>query len=85
MVLKEMLGYGQENVDRLVALTTLITFVRIQLSNLERPTRVENDVEENLENSQKMIKLNKSMFRNVGTGSMKHSSQKSRSPFKRLH
>lgn len=85
MVLKEMLGYGQENVDRLVALTALIAFVRIQLSNLERPTRVENDVEENLENSQKMIKLNKSMFRNVGTGSMKHSSQKSRSPFKRLH
>ena len=85
MVLKEMLGYGQINVDRLVSLAALIAFIKIQQSNMERPVRVENDIEENLENSQKMLKLNKSMFRNVGNPAHGSSSKKVRSPFKRLH
>lgn len=86
MVHKEMLGYGQENVDRLVSLAALIAFVKIQQSNTEKPVRVENDIEQNLENSQKMTKLDRTMFRNLEASHKNQASQKKpRSPFKRLH
>lgn len=67
MAMREMLGYDSNtNVDRLVSLAALVAYVKIKLANTSRSERVENDMEENLQNQEKLFKLNNSGFRNIG-------------------
>ncbi len=83
MAIIEMFAYRDGvNVDRLVALCALIAFVKILLSNMERPVKVENEMNLNLENSEKLYKLDRGVFRNIGRNPVKNSFMKSRSPFK---
>jgi hypothetical protein len=84
MALVEMEAYKPGvNVDRLVALAALITFVKIRESNIDKPIRVENEVI-NLEKSQNLYKLKSSAFRNIGRNKPSLSKGKVRSLFKRL-
>jgi hypothetical protein len=67
MALKEMLAYQPGvNVDRIVSLAALISFVKVRQANGAKLARVENDLTKNLENSQDLYKLNRSAFRNIG-------------------
>lgn len=86
MALKEMEAYKDGvNVDRLVSLAALISFVKIRESNVEATVRVENDIQENLVNSENLYKLKSDPFRNLGK-SKGHGlgGGKPRSPFKRI-
>lgn len=68
MAMKEMAVYHDGlNVDRLVTLAALVTFVNIQESNRGYKTRVEQ-TDEDLEKSKEMFKLNKSAFTRIGSG-----------------
>lgn len=86
MAILEMFGYRDGvNVDRLVALAALIAYVKVRQSNSNRAERVENEIPNDLEKSEKFHKLNNTGFRNLGKSSVKtQSSNKNRSPFKRL-
>lgn len=85
MAIKEMFGYADGvNVDRLVALAALIAFAKIMISNTNRPVKIENDIQENLHNSQKMYKLDSRPFRNLERHDRSSNYKKDRSPFKRL-
>ena len=66
MLLKEMLSfYPGLNVDRLVAFSALIAFVKIQQSNRGYLKRTETDGD-NLDNSKNLYKLKYSPFKNMG-------------------
>lgn len=82
MALTEMEHYnGTVNVDRLVSLAALISFVKIRESNAARPIKVENEIQNTLEKSENLYKLKSGAFRNIGSkksGSM----GRKRSPFK---
>lgn len=84
MAMVEMENYQPGvNVDRLVSLAALIAFVKIQQANRGKAVRVENEMEETLENSQKYHKLTNSGFRNIGR-KKSLGGKRSRSPFKRM-
>lgn len=85
MALVEMEAYKDGvNVDRLVSLAALISFVKIQEANTNRPVRVENDINENLVNSENLYKLKSEPFRNLGKSKRQGMGGKPRSPFKRI-
>jgi len=85
MALKEMQAYQPGvNVDRIVSLAALIAFVKIQDSNRLTKIRIENEIPENLENSQNLYKLKSSPFRNIGKKKNNSNFSKKRSPYKRL-
>ena len=85
MAMKEMEAYRPGvNVDRLVALASLISFVKIQQSNRGHIKKIENETSNNLENSQNLYKLNSGAFRNLGKKRIKSGTNIKRSPFKRL-
>ena len=86
MALIEMEAYKPGvNVDRLVSLAALVAFAKIRESNTDRPVRVENDIENNLEKSQNLHKLKSSAFRNLGRSSSSHTAKsRKKSPFKRI-
>lgn len=86
MAMEEMSAYKEGvNVDRLVSLAALVAFAKIRESNSERPVKVENEIENNLEKSQNLYKLKSDAFRTVGrSGKGGSSNGKKRSPFKRL-
>jgi hypothetical protein len=85
MAMKEMEAYKDGvNVDRLVSLAALISFVKIRESNTERQVRVENQIENNLEKSENLYKLKSSPFRNMGNKSTNLGGGKKKSPFKRI-
>jgi len=66
MLLKEMQAYQEGvNVDRLVAFCALIAFAKVQQSNRGYIKRTER-TNQNLENSQKISKLNWGPFRHIG-------------------
>lgn len=67
------------NVDRLVSYCALVAFVQIMLANVGMRRRVEVR-EDQLDNSQKMTKLNRSPFKHLGTST----SNIKRNPFKNL-
>ena len=71
------------NVDRLVSLAALITFIKIQESNREIKKRTEYENESHLDNSEKFTKLIRSPFKNIGKSSSM-SSNRSRNPFKNI-
>lgn len=85
MLLKEMQQYHDGlNVDRLVAFCSLIAFAKIQQSNRGYTKRVER-VNQNLENSRKISKLNCGPFRHIGSSGRSSTGGKPpRSPFKNL-
>lgn len=72
------------NVDRLISLGALITFVKIQESNRGLKKRVEYEDSQYLENSENLYKLNRSPFKNIGMNKQSSSFTKSRNPFKNL-
>lgn len=84
MALREMYAYTDKaNVDRLVALTALIAFVKVQQSY--RSPRVVMQVDDrNLDKSKKMTKLEKNIFRNIGSSSSMSGNRLPKSPFKNL-
>jgi hypothetical protein len=72
------------NVDRLVSLSALVAFAKIQQSNLGYKKRVENETGKSLQKSQNLYKLSSSPFRNLGKGKGSNKVKKNRSPYKRL-
>lgn len=85
MLLKEMQQYHDGlNVDRLVAFCALIAFAKIQQSNRGYTKRVER-VNQNLENSRKISKLNCGPFRHIGSSKGSSTGMRPpRNPFKNL-
>jgi hypothetical protein len=84
MAMKEMEAYKDGvNVDRLVSLAALISYVKINESNVSPEVRVENEVGKDLEKSQNLYKLKSGAFRNVGK-SKGFTNKGKRSPFKRM-
>ena len=85
MALKEMEAYKDGvNVDRLVSLAALISFVKINESNVAPEVRVENEVGKGLEMSQNLYKLKSEPFRNLGKNKGLGNNKGNRSPFKRI-
>jgi hypothetical protein len=69
MLLKEMHAYTDGlNVDRLVAFSAMVAFMRIQQANKGYSKRViMDDAAKNLQKSENLFKLNRNPFRNVGS------------------
>ena len=86
MAMLEMEAYQEGvNVDRLVSLAALIAFVKIREANVSKAVRVENEMENNLENTENLYKLKSSAFRNLGKQSKSAAGKgKGRSAFKRI-
>ena len=85
MLLKEMAEYHDGlNVDRLVTFAALVAFVKIQESNRGYKRVVEYEEGRSLEKSQKMLKLNKSPFSNMGGSRKRGGGGRRRSPFKNI-
>ena len=86
MLLKEMQEYTDGlNVDRLVAFASLVSFMKIQESNRGYLRReVVDDAVKNLQKSENLYKLNKSMFRHMGQSHSFNSQGLKRSPFKNI-
>jgi hypothetical protein len=70
MLLQEMREYAPGvNVDRLVSFAALVAFMRIQQTNRGYTKKViMDDTAKNLQKSENLFKLNKSMFRHMGGG-----------------
>ena len=84
MLLKEMLAYREGlNVDRLVAFTALIAFIRIQESNRGYVKRREVN-SESLDKSKDLYKLKVGAFRHIGNSSVSSLKRPPRSGFKNL-
>ncbi len=86
MAMLEMEAYRPGvNVDRLVSLASLIAFVKIREANSNRPIRIENEIDNNLQNSDNLYKLNRGAFRNLGKSKKSSmTSKRGRSPFKHI-
>jgi hypothetical protein len=86
MAMLEMEAYRPGvNVDRLVSLASLIAFVKIREANSSRPVRIENEIDNNLQNSDNLYKLNRGAFRNLGKSKKSSmTSKRGRSPFKHI-
>jgi hypothetical protein len=84
MLLKEMQAYVDGlNVDRLVAFSALVAFMRIQHANRGYTKRViMDDASKNLEKSKNLYKLNNSPFRNIGKTKVANAQSFRRSAFK---
>jgi hypothetical protein len=84
MLLKEMHAYVDGlNVDRLVAFSALVAFMRIQQANRGYTKRViMDDASKNLEKSKNLYKLNSSPFRNMGKARKINGEVFKKSPFK---
>ena len=72
------------NVDRLISLAALIAFAKIRESNTARPVRIENELDNTLQNSGNLYKLNSSAFRNISKNKGYTKGNNKRSPFKRI-
>jgi len=85
MAMVEMSQYREKlNVDRLVALASLIAFAKVQQANRGYRERVEELSNNKLKKSEKSVTLNKSMFKNLGSTRQRGSSKPIRSPFKNI-
>lgn len=83
MLLKEMLAYQPGlNVDRLVAFSALISFVKIQQSNRGYSKRKETEGDGTLHNSKNLYKLKYSPFKNIGQNKAVSGIKLKRSAFK---
>ena len=82
MLMREMQAYQPGvNVDRLVSFAALISFAKVQQSNRGYAKRMDKDSGVELDNSQKLYKLNMSPFRHIG-GSNDNFSKVRKSAFK---
>ena len=85
MAMVEMEAYQPGvNVDRLITLGSLITFVKIQESNRGTTVRIEHEDTEYLDNSDKMYKLNRSPFKNIGNKNNSSNQRRPRSAYRNL-
>jgi hypothetical protein len=86
MLLKEMQEYAHGvNVDRLVSFAALVAFMRIQQANRGYSKRViMDDAAKNLQKSENLFKLNKSMFKHMGNRTKYIGSDLKRSAFKNI-
>ena len=86
MALEEMSQYEHGlNVDRLIALSALISFVKLQNANRGYMKKIETEDNKHLENSDKIYKFNRSApFKNLGTGKSAFGKNKNRNPFRRM-
>jgi len=86
MALEEMSQYEHGlNVDRLIALSALISFVKLQNANKGYIKKIETEDNKHLENSDKIYKFNRSApFKNLGTGKSAFGKNKNRNPFRRM-
>jgi len=82
MLMREMQAYQPGvNVDRLVSFAALISFAKVQQSNRGYAKRMDNESGLQLDNNQKLYKLNMSPFRHIG-GSNGNFSKVRKSAFK---
>jgi len=86
MLLTEMMQYYPGlNVDRLVAFSALIAFVKLQQSNRGYIRRKESDKsKDNLEKSQNLYKLSSRPFKNLGRSRIANKAKFKKSAFKNL-
>jgi hypothetical protein len=86
MAMEEMKAYNDDvNVDRIVALASLIAFAKVQQANRGFRKRVENLDKNHLEKSSNLFKLNVSPFRHIGKSAGTRGSMSApRSPFKNI-
>jgi hypothetical protein len=86
MALEEMSQYEHGlNVDRLISLSALIAFVKLQNANRGFLKRIENNDKDYLDNSDKIYNLKKSgPFKNIGRSGQDFNMKKNRNPFRRL-
>jgi hypothetical protein len=86
MAMKEMQAYTDDlNVDRLVALASLIAFAKVQQANRGYKKKVERLTDDKLQKQKNLFKLNiGGMFRHMGKQPSLQSAYKSRSPFKNI-
>jgi hypothetical protein len=86
MLLKEMQAYQDGlNVDRLVAFSALVSFVKIQQANIGYAKRVVmDDASLKLDKSKNLYKLKSSPFRHMGRSGLGEGQKFNRSPFKNL-
>ena len=85
MVMKEMEAYdGNINVDRLVAIASLIAFAKVQQSSRGYKKRVENTDKNHLEKSKNLFKLEVSPFRHIGRNKGTSGNRPPRRPFKNI-
>ena len=82
MLIKEMLAYYPGlNVDRLVAFSALVAFVKVQQANRGYAKRRESE-QKSLDNTENLYKLKYSPFKNIGRNRSSNSSKIKRSGFK---
>ena len=86
MLLKEMGAYSDGvNVDRLVAFCALVAFMRIQQANRGYAKRViMDDAAKNLQKSENLYRVQKSLFKNMGSSRSSQGGNKMRNPFKNI-
>jgi len=86
MALEEMKQYEHGlNVDRLISLSALIAFVKLQSANIGIKKRIESDDPDYLDKSDEIYNLKgRSAFRNVGKSRGRNSQRPSRSAFRNI-
>jgi hypothetical protein len=86
MLIKEMREYSDGvNVDRLVSFAALVAFMRIQESNRGYSKRtIMDEAAKNLQKSENLFKLNKSMFKHMGHKTSNVNGGLKRSAFKNI-
>ena len=87
MALEEMKQYEYGlNVDRLISLSALIAFVKLQNANIGYKKRIETDDQDYLDKSDEIYNLKgKSAFRNVGRRRGGNSRKPSKSAFRNIN
>lgn len=85
MACEEMLQYEEGlNVDRLVTLAVLSSFIKIQFANVGYKKIVELEENKHLDMSEKMYNFNSRPFKNIGGSNKSSFLNKNRNPFKRI-
>ena len=85
MAMKEMQAYRDGvNVDRIVALASLVAFVKILQSNRGYKKRVDNETQIDLQKSQEMYKLKSNPFSNLGRSKRNSTSRRKGGGFKHM-
>ena len=86
MLIVEMKAYEEGlNVDRLVAFSALVAYIKILESNIGFKKRVEkDDAAKNLDKSSNLFKLNKSPFKHIGGSNLGNRQGFKRSAFKNI-
>lgn len=85
MVMIEMQQYREGlNVDRLIALGSLIAFAKVQEANRGIKKRLDTDNKKDLQKSENLYKFTNSPFRHIGMGQNFSNKRPPRNPFKNI-